>query len=95
MFVSEFVDRGFECLEAVREALAAGDADEVVRLAHGLAGSCGVLGLPGLAGLAGELEHRVRFEGLEGAAALTAALVGAFPGAVRALRQATGEAVAS
>ena len=87
--ITEFVNCGVERLEGLRAALAAGDAGEVVRLAHALAGSSGMMGLPDLARRAGELERRVRSGGLDRAPALTAALVASFPRAVRSLRLAT------
>ena len=76
--VDTFLDQAGTRIEELRSAVAAGDGDEVARVAHSLKGSSANLGARGMADMSAELEAMARGEGLAGAPELMAQLVAEF-----------------
>lgn len=90
--VDDQVRQGNSYLQTIAAQLAAGNADAVRKTAHSLKSSAGQIGLQGIHDLARDLEKTSAADAQTGkecsaeAKALHAALAGAFPVAVQALR---------
>lgn len=70
--VTAFLEDSPQHVQAMQTALAAGDAQALMRAAHSLKGSCGNFGAARLQALCAELEARSRENQLDGLAPITA-----------------------
>jgi CheY-like chemotaxis protein len=89
--VSRFVDTAPGLGASLNQQFAAGNAEELWRIAHSLKSSAAALGANRLAECAGEMEHIAREQGLDALQPLLAALEHELAAALKSLSAMTGE----
>ncbi len=83
--IDQFLREAPRQLDAVRDAVARGEAQALAREAHRLKGGCSIFGAHTMAALCGNLEARGRADSVQGADALLAQLEGEFSRVRRSL----------